>query len=911
MFQPVSFFQSIVTKIISLISLIVVVLTGILMANYFLARQTETMVMNLVEKDVPQLISNEELSRKLSRLSDDIHIMLINSTIHNYALKPEVNRLLPVLNDIVSSSISEIELKQELNVLSMAVTDIFNHCIIIDDLKLSIQSVEKDFMAGIDKLEVSVINLIIDRKLQAREYELSSLEQISVMIPDLRSLLFQIKILVSESERTYITGKNTNRVNQKQIISMLADIESGLTTSTTAGDELFPIGKNLIMQVHDYETKIYILYQQMEELEAKISLLGNQQATVKNIMAESGKKITQKTGTARRLVIENLRKVGGIMLVLSLLIVVFLIVTGIVGAKIVRPIKKLTAAAGEIAAGNLGKEIKIGGNDEVGILSRSFAGMRNAVKDKIDDLAEKNKELSREILERKRIEDALRKSENKYRMLLENLPQKIFHKDIRSVYISANESFCRDLKIHPDEIIGKTDYDFFSKQMAEKYIADDKRILASGKTEEMEETYILEGQEFTVNTVKTPIKNEEGKVTGILGIFWDITHTKQLELHLVQAQKMEAIGTLAGGIAHDFNNILAAIIGHTELALLEASDQDDLTASLGQVLKAAGRAKDLVTRILAFSRQTEQTKHPIRLGPVIEEVLKMIRPSIPSTIEIHKEIGEESGCVMAEPTQIHQVLMNFCTNSAYAMREKGGILFVGLKDLELADEIVAQYPTLKSKSCVRLTVRDNGHGMEADALDRIFDPYFTTKDKGVGTGLGLAVVHGIVKSYDGAIGVISTPGEGTIFHIYFPRIKPEHEEKQVVSESMHLPRGEGCVLFVDDEEDLLNVGRQMLVHQGYDVVVNKNPLEALKVFRTSPEKFDLVITDQTMPKMTGQELTQELMKIRPDVLVIICTGYSELIDANKAKEIGIQAFVLKPFTMKTFTETVGKVLGKG
>ena len=277
----------------------------------------------------------------------------------------------------------------------------------------------------------------------------------------------------------------------------------------------------------------------------------------------------------------------------------------------------------------------------------------------------------------------------------------------------------------------------------------------------------------------------------------------------------------------------------------------------------------------------------------------MIRPSIPSTVEIRKEIGNESGCVMAEPTQIHQILMNFCTNASYSMREKGGILFIGLTDLELTDEIMAQYPILKSKSCVRLTVSDQGNGIEADALDRIFEPYYTTKDKGVGTGLGLAVVHGIVQSYNGAIDVISKPGEGTTFHIYFPRIKAEYLEEYVIPGHTHLPRGEERVLFVDDEEDLLSVGQQMLFLQGYEVVIHKSPVDALEAFRASPETFDLVITDQTMPKMTGYELAQELMKIRPDVLIILCTGYSELIDEKKARKAGIQAFVLKPFTMKT------------
>jgi len=868
------------------------------------------MVMNLVDRDLPKLISNEELIRKLSRLSDDIHIMLINFTVDNYALEPETERLLPILNEIVSSSLSEIELQKALNRLSITVTDIFNHCIIIDDLKQRIESAEKSFMSGIDNLEVSVTDMIIEHKLLGREYELNSLEQISALIPDLRNLLLQIKIVLSESERTYIAGKSDNRANYNRIASMVTDIRSGLTTSTTAGKELSPIGKNLITQVDNYQDKILVLYHRMEELEVKISMLARQQSTVKKIMAVMGREIAERTDTTRNLVIRNLKKFGSIMLVLSVLIVILLIVTSMIGSRITRPIQELTASAMEIADGNLEKKIKIGGNDEVGILSRSFATMQDAIKEKIEALDENNRELSWEILERKRVEDDLRKSENRYRILLDTLPQKIFHKDAQSVYISANKAYCQDLRINNEEILGKTDYDFFPREIAEKYIADDQRVISLNRTEEIEEKYILDKEEFIINTVKTPIKSENGNTVGILGIFWDITRTKQLELQLAQSQKMEAIGTLAGGIAHDFNNILGAIIGHTELALLDSSHHVNLMTRLDQILKAAERAKELVTRILAFSRQTEHHKRPTRLTPLIEELLKMIRPSIPSTIEICKEICEESDYVMADPTQIHQILMNFCTNASYAMREKGGYLFVGLKELELTDEELAQYSTLKSKSCIKLTVRDSGEGIEKNALDRIFEPYYTTKEKGVGTGLGLAVVHGIIQSYDGAIRVTSKPGEGTTFDIYFPRIKAEHMEKKMISEPMHLPQAEGTILLVDDEEELLTVGLQMLVHQGYEVVVKNSPVEALETFLIAPGKFDLVITDQTMPKMTGQELAQELIRIRPDILIILCTGYSELIDEKKALEIGIKEFIMKPLTMRALSEAVWKVLGR-
>ncbi|MDA8135568.1 MAG: ATP-binding protein [Desulfobacteraceae bacterium] len=906
MLLPPFYFDRIVTKLVLLISLVVAVLIGILMTDFILARQTENMVINLIDRDIPRLIGNEELSRKLGRLSDDIHLMLIHSTVKDYRLESEIERLIPVLNDIVSSTVPEMTLKQELKDFSISVTDLFNHCMTINKLKQRIQSDEKNFIVGINTLEGSVMNLLIDRKLRGREYELSSLEQISALITDLRNLVLQIKILVSESERTYISGADAGKTNQEQILSMLSDIESGLTTATTAGNELLSIGEALIDQAHDYKADLSIFYEHLEALETKISLLENRQSAVKKTMAATGKEIEEKTGKTRKAVLENLRIFGSIMVLSSLLILALLILTGIIGLKIARPIQELTDSAMGIAAGNLDKEIQIGGNDEVGILSRSFAGMRDAIKEKIEDLAEKNKALSREILERKRIEDALRKSENKYRVLLENLPQKIFHKDTTSVYVSANESYCRDLKIHPENIIGKTDYDFFPKQIAEKYIADDKRIMASGKAEEIEEKYVLGKQEFTINTIKTPIKNDKGEITGVLGIFWDITHTKQLERQLAQSQKMEAIGTLAGGIAHDFNNILSAIIGYAELSQMITLPENKISDYLSKILMAGGRAKDLVQQILTFSRQTEHERKPLSVKLIAKEALKLLRASLPSTIDVFEDIGSDS-LVMGDPTQIHQILMNLCTNAGHAMQKTGGTLKVSLKDVVFDPDDVAPYPDLKTGTYLNLTVSDTGYGIAPDILERIFDPFFTTKGKGEGTGLGLAVVHGIVKNYGGMISVSSEPGKGASFEVFFPVVDTRPESVQTMAAAM-LPGGTERILLADDEPALVEVGKHLLESLGYNVTATTSPEKALEIFKAHPGQFDLVITDMTMPHMTGDLLALNLFSIRPDIPVMLITGFSSEINEKKAKELGIKGFLTKPIIKSELAALVRTIL---
>jgi len=376
---------------------------------------------------------------------------------------------------------------------------------------------------------------------------------------------------------------------------------------------------------------------------------------------------------------------------------------------------------------------------------------------------------------------------------------------------------------------------------------------------------------------------------------------------LRQAQKMEALGTLAGGIAHDFNNILGVIIGYTEMAQMETDEGSSPQSSFQEVLKAANRAKDLVKQILAFSRQGEQEKRPVQVGLITNEALKMLRASLPSTIEIQKDV-QSKAAVMADPTQIHQVLMNLCTNAAHAMRREGGILSVSLQDVRIEQDFIAPNSELLYGPYVRLTVKDTGHGIAPFILDRIFDPFFTTKKQGVGTGLGLSVVHGIVKSHGGAIEVESVPGQGTSFHVFFPAMEAA-VEKPVVQAGA-LPSGSECILIVDDEPGLAKTTMQMLERLGYLVEFRTNGVDALEAVRARAHenRFDLVITDMTMPHLTGADLARELFKLDPQLAVVLCTGFSERMDPEKAQKLGIQGFLMKPFALRDLAEMVRRVL---
>ncbi|MCE5270467.1 PAS domain S-box protein [bacterium] len=411
-------------------------------------------------------------------------------------------------------------------------------------------------------------------------------------------------------------------------------------------------------------------------------------------------------------------------------------------------------------------------------------------------------------------------------------------------------------------------------------------------------------------------RDAEGTPLRLSGTILNITENKKLEderksleRQLLQAQKLESLGVLAGGIAHDFNNILGIISGYTEMAELDVmTEPESALECLQQVGKASERAKSLIEQILAFSRRSEQERRPLKLSLIVKEALKMLRASIPSTVEIRQRVDDNSGIVLADSTQMHQVMMNLATNAAYALRERGGRLTVELMDTEL-DSAAATVLQLAEGKYVMLVVGDTGQGIAPEIRDRIFDPFFTTKPKGEGTGMGLAVVHGIVRAHGGAIGVESEPGKGSRFTVYLPRITQdsEQEETEVYDD---IPGGKESVLLVDDEEGILAVGRMALNRLGYRITVRRSGPEALAAFQAEPQSYDLVITDQTMPGMTGLELAIKILSIRPDLPVIICTGYSEKITPQIVSQYGIKEMILKPYLWDKMARVIRRILDR-
>lgn len=468
-------------------------------------------------------------------------------------------------------------------------------------------------------------------------------------------------------------------------------------------------------------------------------------------------------------------------------------------------------------------------------------------------------------------------------------------------------------ELYGNDLVGQICYEaFHQRQSPCSHCPNNKLLDKDGKPGDVciWETYESKSKRWFINYDRA-IKWIDGKLVR-LQVATDITRVKKLEeerrqteAQLRQSQKMEAMGTLAGGIAHDFNNILSAILGYSELALGLVSTGSTVEQYLQEVLRAGNRARDLVQQILTFSRQAESEVKPVQADFIVKETLRLLRASLPTTIDIRQHISSDA-LVLADPIQIHQLVMNLCTNAGAAMQEKGGNLEVSLENAELDEEFAARHPNIKAGHYLKLTVSDTGCGMTPDIQERIFDPFFTTKAKGQGTGMGLSVVHGIVNSLGGLITVHSQLGQGATFSLFLPPI--ERRALPAIRPEKPIPRGSERILFIDDERALAEMGKRMLESLGYQVTTAMDGKKALALFKSNPKQFDLVLTDMTMPGMTGEELARELMRLRPLIPVILCTGFSARIDEKKAMAIGIRAFVPKPVLKRELAETLRRVL---
>ncbi len=513
-----------------------------------------------------------------------------------------------------------------------------------------------------------------------------------------------------------------------------------------------------------------------------------------------------------------------------------------------------------------------------------------------------------------KMEMKLRESEQWYSTTLLSVGDAVIATDKKGLIKSMNKVAEELTDWTQEEAAGKPLPEVFhiiNEQTRERCENPVEKVLETGKIIGLANDTVLikkNKNEIIIADSGAPIRDINGEIVGVVLVFRDITEKIAMEVELRQAQKMESIGTLAGGIAHDFNNILGIILGNTELSLDDIPEWNPAHMHMKEIRQACLRARDVVRQLLSFARKEEQKQKPLKLAPIIKESLTLLRSSIPASIDIRNNITTDSETIMGDPTQIHQVLLNLCTNATDAMYEKGGVLDIRLDAVTIGEDTISSYPGLDAGGYVKLSVSDTGEGIPDNVKNNIFEPYFTTKEIGKGTGMGLAVVHGIVGHHHGMIKVDTEPGRGTSFNVMLPVI----EEEEVISQIPEkIQGGNEKILFVDDEESMVRIGVQGLEKLGYQVVGTTDPVEAIELLKTNIDSLHLVITDMTMPGMTGVTLARELVKIRSDIPVILCTGYSEKIDKKKAEEIGVHSVLMKPLVMSEIAQTIRRVLNEG
>lgn len=558
-----------------------------------------------------------------------------------------------------------------------------------------------------------------------------------------------------------------------------------------------------------------------------------------------------------------------------------------------------------------GAPIQLNGTENIGVVLVFQDDSENRKAER--EIRKNNEQLQNEITQRKKIEKALQENESFLTTLIDRIPIPVFYKDDHCRYLGANNAFETFLGKPKEAIIGKTVFDISPPEHASVYHLKDQELLTNGGIQEYETAVQNDkGEIRQVIFNKAIFKNAQGEVGGLIGTILDITERRQseeerekIQLQLAQSQKMESIGNLAGGIAHDFNNILSSILGFSDLALRQVETGSPIKDDLKEIQAAGIRAKDLVKQILTFARKSEDIIKPVSVSMIAREALKLIRSSIPTTIEIIDNINSQKQ-VMGNPTQIHQIFMNLFTNAAHAMDDAGGILNVDVVDITLKSALFRSGVFIRSGNYIKIEIADTGIGISEDAIKFIYEPYFTTKEQGEGTGLGLAVVHGIIDNCGGKIVVESELEKGTRFIAYLPYM--EKVDKEKIVPNLTLPTGHEKILFIDDEPQIVKMGYRVLSRLGYTIETCTSSVKALELFQADPGTYDLIISDMTMPKLTGYQLAQQMLETKPDAKIILCTGYSSKLNDQNIKTLGVKALLVKPVTNEKLATIIRKVL---
>jgi PAS domain S-box-containing protein len=595
-------------------------------------------------------------------------------------------------------------------------------------------------------------------------------------------------------------------------------------------------------------------------------------------------------GRGKEILKKQLSNMVYVILLVLLCTALVCIPLGIYAARrtIITPLSSLLAGVHALKKGADEKPLSIGDSGEIGELAQAFNEMGLAIQQR---------------------ETGLKKAREEWERTFDSTTDIMTIQDREFRVVLANQATCDFLNLSRQKIEGNFCHKLFHDREEPCLDCPTLATLKDNKPHSAEMRCVLQHKVLLFSS--SPIFDDQGECSGIVYSAKDITKTRELEGKLRQAQKMEAIGTLAGGIAHDFNNILTPILGYSEM-LMASLPKDSLEREHEeQVVRAANRARDLVKQILTFSRQNEHERSPVQVHLIVKEALKLMRSSIPANIDIETKIADDCCYVLADPSQIHQMLLNLCTNAYHAMRETGGNLVVTISRITIAPDDYTEDFALKAGTWLKLTVSDTGVGMDKQHVEKIFDPYFTTKKKGEGTGLGLSVVHGIVKSHQAHITVYSEPGIGSEFNVYFPCVQDMVPTTVPLPAPQDIPTGhQERLLIVDDEEPVAGLLKRILEQLNYEVTAVSGSAKALEIFKEKHTDIDLVLTDMSMPGMSGAQLATELLKIKPGLPIVLCTGFSEVVNEENASDMGFSGFLLKPVFKSQLANAVSTALEK-
>ena len=832
----------------------------------------------ITKEEMGEAISNSKTTRDFSKLFSDISFLSQTFYGNNDFLKTEGDRLVKIIDNILETTIVP-EFATLLLDLNHHFSTLLNDCATINTIIENIKFIDQKTHTMLTRLEDLIAEIIISQTLEGENTDFAT--QLLTLAIGYRESLLQVKNQFLELGHDHYLNFSGDR--SSPVVTKIDDLILRLQTITASTPNVTQHGIKITQNVTHYMELVLRYYEAMDKLSQTMTSLNHAKALLVSTVESVEQKIVKTVQNTEKRIDRIFFSSSSAVVALAVIVILILVFTTrhLMRTAIMKPMNSLLAHIDSFKDARLERRIDLGRKDEWTIIEKG-----------LNDMAA---ELSRTYT-------TLEQNEKFLTTIIENIPHMVFVKDADDLrFVRFNKAGEDLLGYSRDALIGKNDYDFFPKAEADFFTTKDREVIDKGLLVNIPEESIQTRDKTlrTLHTKKIPIMDEHGRAKYLLGISEDITQKKELEENLRQTYKMESIGTLAGGIAHDFNNILYMITGNAELALEDIPISNPAHDSLKEIKDASLRAAGIVKQLLTFSRKSEEKMVPIDAVSIIKDALKFLRSTIPSSVEIRPHIIDSKATILGNAVKLTQVLMNLCINASQEMEEIGGAIDICVEKVLLTKNKVNSPLVQSAKGYLRLTITDNGPGIDPEHIERIFDPYFTTKDIGKGSGMGLAVVHGIVESFNGIITVESDPKKETTFILSFPIIT---DEPLIKAKKLNkISNGTESILFVDDEPSIVNMMTIKLKRLGYQVEGNTNPVEALRIFESNPDRFNLVITDMTMPQMNGAKLSKKIKAIRPNIPILICTGHSPLINKMQAKKLGVSAFIMKPLKKADIT----------